>query len=645
MCALTLIPFQSLLLELSDLSFSYPQASRAQTDSNTPESLAFPWVNTKIYQGEFVLVCGVSGSGKTTFLRTLNPLLTLNGTVHGTIRFQDRAIQDLHASELASQIAFVQQHSSEQLIFSDIQHELSFALENLGYDHSFIVRRVAEIAQYFGITHWLSRKTGDLSGGEQQIVNLAAALTCHPKLLILDEPTAQLDEVSKARLLALLKRINSELDLTIIIAEHDLEAVLPLADSVIYLKDESAALAMSREAFAFSVLEDQSSPLYQSVPVACRALYNARHALIGDEYSYSPYISMLPFSISAAREELRSLFVDWKLRSPGSPAQALITPLISSAGATHPQQEKHNEVMMSPQAEPTPLCSCKRLALCYDRTKPCIFDDLTWELHKDEIHMLIGGNGSGKSTLLKAVAGIMKPAAGRIQWHQSCSQAFVPQEVRTMFCAATVSDEIASYIPPQQRKDSQAVIERILTAARLEHRRFSHPYDLSAGEMQRLGVELAMMNQPNLLLLDEPCKGLDIMHKQEMYDRIKELNRQGTTILIATHDLDMVAQLGDRVTLLTPHMEPTTDTVHHHLTTSSYYTTPCVRLTQGLFPKLPTCITFDEFAPHIDALSGELLSRAKLSRCSDQENAQRSDADRSLNKTMDNQDNLNGLSS
>lgn len=215
------------LFEIRNLTFTYPEAK-------TP---ALQEVNVAIEQGEFIVICGKSGCGKTTLLRHFKTALTPYGTRSGEIRFCGDALEQVSVRIQASEIGYVLQSPDNQIVTDKVWHELAFGLENLGYDQQTIRLRVAEMASFFGIQNWFAKNVEELSGGQKQLLNLASVMAMQPKVLVLDEPTSQLDPIAASEFLATIRKINLELGTTVIIIEHRLEEVFPMADKVLVLEE------------------------------------------------------------------------------------------------------------------------------------------------------------------------------------------------------------------------------------------------------------------------------------------------------------------------------------------------------------------------------------------------------------------------
>lgn len=213
------------LLQIENLSFRYPKSERLALDS----------VTLNIHAGDFVVVCGESGCGKTTLLKLLKRELAPAGEKNGSISYNELLQEELDPRVSAHEIGYVLQNPDNQIVTDKVWHELAFGLENLGIPTQVIRRRVGEMASYFGIQDWFRRNTDELSGGQKQLLNLAAVMVMQPKILILDEPTSQLDPIAAADFIATLQKLNRELGLTILLVEHRLEEVFPIADKVLFM--------------------------------------------------------------------------------------------------------------------------------------------------------------------------------------------------------------------------------------------------------------------------------------------------------------------------------------------------------------------------------------------------------------------------
>lgn len=508
------------LLQIEHLNFTYPDGTTALTDV----SLTLP-------EGSITLLCGASGSGKTTLLRLLKTPIAPTGQVTGHILY-DGQPYPLAERVDAQEIGYVGQDPDAQIVTDRVWQELAFGLENLGIDSSAIRRRVGETASYFGMESWYDRPTDELSGGQKQQLNLAAALTMRPRLLLLDEPTSQLDPIAATAFLATLRRLNEELGLTILLVEHRLEETLALAEYVLLLDGGKVTFAGSpREACARLRVHSLAAAL----PTAARAWY----ALGGE--------GDCPLTVREGRRFLAAL------PAPSAP-----------------------RVPAAPMDEPALVC--RDVWYRYDKTAPDVLHGFSLTVGKGEIYSLLGGNGAGKTTALYAMAGLTRPYKGSIKYNARV--AFLPQDPRHLFSHETVREELAQLASGG---------EAIATEWEIAHLLDRHPYDLSGGEQQRVALAKLLTAKPEILLLDEPTKGLDAENKQRLADRLRDLSAQGVTVLLVTHDTDFAAQMSSRCGLLFDGQLVSEDVPQRFFGDNVYYTTDAGRLSRGMVDGAVTC--------------------------------------------------------
>ncbi len=525
------------ILAVEGLSFRYPTC----TDSAVSD------VSFRLESGDFAVLCGATGCGKSTLLRMLKRELTPVGDISGEVRFCGQPLSELSERGSAADIGFVMQSPEQQIVTDKVWHELAFGLENLGVPKNDIARRVAEMASFFGIGPWYGKNTAELSGGQKQLLNLAAVLVMQPKLLVLDEPTAQLDPIAAADFIATLKRLNQELGLTIIMAEHRLEDVIPVCSRLIVM-DSGRVIADAPAEKAIPQLRGRND-IICGMPAASRLyaeLENGGECPItvmdGRRYieqNYSCGVRTLNRGINSLPDETALEF---------------------------------DEVFFR-----------------YSRNSPDVLADLSFKVGKGEMYCILGGNGSGKTTSLSTAAGLLKPYSGTIKvfgkklkdyknrsLYRECL-ALLPQDVQTVFLKNTVREELAEV------GASPDIIPFDLTPL-LD----KHPYDLSGGQMQLAALAKVMAAKPKLLLLDEPTKGLDANAKSMFIGVLRKLKEQGTTIVIVTHDVEFAALCADRCAMFFGGKIVSEGTPDRFFSENNFYTTAVSRMTRGIFDNAVT---------------------------------------------------------
>ena len=487
-------------------------------------------MDIKVERGEMVLLCGSTGSGKSTLLRCLKRELTPHGQRSGTILFGGREQCKLEPLEAAGRIGFVLQDPDNGIVTDTVWHELAFGLENLGLPTAVIRRRVAETAHFFGIAPWYRRRVHELSGGQKQILNLASIMAMQPEILLLDEPTAQLDPIAAGEFLQALGRIHRELGVTVILCEHRMEEILPMVDSVLYLEAGRAAFRGTPRGFAEFVLAAPSHPFIPALPAACR--------LPGGR----PLIT-----VAQGR--------DWIGENACK--------LACRKSVTDPVPGE-------------PVLSAKELWFQYDKGQPYVLRGVELALHRGEILALVGGNGSGKSTALSVLCGLQRPARGRIKRAKGSRVALLVQRPRALFTCDTLREDLMACATDEKAMLAQAGyfgLTRLLA---------HHPYDLSGGEMQKAALCKLLLTEPDILLLDEPTKGLDAFAKAEIAALLRRLAGAGKAILLVTHDLEFAAANAHRCAMLFDGEVLCTQAAHAFFLGNMFYTTAVSRMTRGL---------------------------------------------------------------
>ena len=486
------------LLRFENFSFSYP---------NAPQQ-ALTNINLSIAAGEFVVVCGASGCGKTTLLRCLKPCLAPHGAKKGQIFFDGQDIETLSHRDESGKIGFVLQNPDAQIVTDKVWHELAFGLENLGVPPLDIQARVAEMASFFGIQNWFCQSVDELSGGQKQLLNLASVMVMQPQLLILDEPTAQLDPIAAEEFLQMLEKINRETGTTIVLSEHRLEESVPLASKLVAL-EEGRVIAAGTPCEVGAILREQNHVMTKSLPTAMR-VYGA----VEEKNDF-------PVSVCQGRAWLASYV------------------------AKHPVQTKA-EASVKNKAASAPALAVLDAYYGYGKKQPEVLRGLSLQVPRGTLYGLLGGNGVGKSTLLSLVCGSRRLARGKVK--TDCKRIrLLPQNPQTLFVQKTVELDLEEMLKDLSLSDKEKAeqIKRVVSLCRLETLIKRHPYDLSGGEQQRAALAKVLLTMPDLLLLDEPTKGMDTDFKQEFAQILHQLTDEGTTILMVSHDVEFCAQHAD----------------------------------------------------------------------------------------------------
>lgn len=514
-------------------------------------------VSLSVAAGEFLVICGRSGSGKTTLLRHLKPQLAPSGEMSGELLFAREPLDELDERAAAARIGFVAQSPEGQIVTDKVWHELAFGLESLGVPTSEIRRRVAETASFFGIHNWFHKDVSELSGGQKQLLNLAAAMVTQPELLILDEPTSRLDPIAAAEFLAMLKKINDELGTTVILSEHRLEAALPLASKVAVMESGSIVCAGSA-AEVGKFLKESGSGMFRAMPAAVRiwgALGSAREC---------------PVSVNEGRAFLREFIAEHgSVRSEQK-----------NEACEGSQKSEAYGAVNSVEAVAVELCGGW---FGYERGLPDVLRGCDFRARFGETVCVVGGNGAGKSTLLKILAGVKKPRRGAVTRHGRVC--LLPQEPRLLFSKKTVAEEFCTSLSGTDLTDGEKHAKILEAAARcgLSGLLERHPYDLSGGEAQRAAIAKLLLAEPEILLLDEPTQGLDAGAKAELCNLLKGLAGEGVCVVAVSHDIEFCAELGTRCALFFDGAIAAEGSPRELFSGNSFYTTAAHRIFRGLF--------------------------------------------------------------
>lgn len=496
--------------EVDGLTFTYPEETKPALDH----------VSFRVRSGEFILLTGKSGSGKTTLLRSLKPSLAFEGQYDGSLRIFGKSPEEISLHEDAEKIGFVLQNPYFQAVTHTVRSELAFGLENLGLDSAAIRMRIAETASYFGLDGLFDRKLSTLSGGKLQLVCLAGIVAMHPRAVLLDEPLSQLDPMVCDSLMGTLKRLSVENAITVIVSEHRLEKVLPVADRILVMDCGRLTVDTRPDQIRTKMLESNSF-LDAAVPSSARII--AR-------------LGLNPAAALTVRDAKRQL--------DGIVDENAVYKRIERTG-----KEKHGDET---------AVDMKNVSFGYDETKR-VLNGLNLKIRKNSFFCLMGANAAGKTTVLMLMGGLLKAGEGRIKLfgknigkygHQQLYNGLVavlPQKVHTLFAGNTVKEDLMRVLDGQSLSadEKQRLFDEAVDFFSLRALLPKHPYDISQGEMQRAAFCMALLRRPKLLLLDEPTKGMDALFKKELGEKIRLLVRNGMTVVAVSHDSEFCAEYGD----------------------------------------------------------------------------------------------------
>lgn len=611
------------IIEFKNMSFTYPGC----------EKKAIKNLNIKIYPSEFVLICGKSGCGKSTFLRHMKQELAPDGDILGEVLYNGTSIDKLSSFVSASEIGFVHQSPDKQIVTDKVWHELAFGLESLGMKTNFIRKRVAEMASFFGIQSWFRKSVFELSGGQKQILNLASVMAMQPKVLILDEPTSQLDPIASAEFISTLRKINLELGTTIILSEHRLEEVFPIADKVLVMEEGEAQIYDSTlKVGNFLSSKGKSHPMYDGLPTAMKVYSevkskenygmnfqvnigvkskeNFKMNLQGnnrtdsEEFSKKNLYGDFSSNINDGSRINREIIFQKDCPITVRDGKIWLTNLLGNK----PQIRKVDCINKSfkdksSKSKKEPIIQIKDSWFRYSKEGNDVIRDLSLTVNKGELFAIIGGNGVGKSTLLKLITGTKKAYRGKIiidgkeinkyKYKELFTEniCMLPQDPKELFTEPSAFEDLLDMVQDINATDDEKIskAKEMLELLGLSNLGDLHPYDLSGGEQQRLALGKILLLNPKILLLDEPTKGLDPFYKKVLAKIFKNLQKEGVTIIMVTHDIEFCAQYFDRCAMLFDGTVISEDTPREIFSSNSFYTTASNRMSKHLFENAITC--------------------------------------------------------
>lgn len=572
------------LVEIKDFGFSYPESSRKVLEH----------VNLNIKEGTLNVIMGRSGCGKSTLLRQLKSVLAPAGEKEGEILYRNIPLRDIDHRTQSQEIGFVMQNPDNQIVTDKVWHELAFGLESLGYDNATIRLRVAEMASYFGIQKWFYKNVSELSGGQKQLLNLASVMAMHPSLLILDEPTSQLDPIAASDFLETVKKINRDIGTTVLLTEHRLQDIIPYADRV-FVMDEGTLFLEGTPREIGTKLKEQHHGMFLSMPVPMQIYAGTDSSLT------------CPLTVSEGRQWIREYIEEKGIKKEQ----------IQQANQRLERQGEKNENEtagffghLKRQKENTPpAIQMKDVWFRYEKDSPDVIQNLSLEVKKGEFYALVGGNGTGKSTTLSLLGRVHQPYSGRIYLDGKDLRSFsdrelycgylgvLPQNPQSIFLKKTVLEDLYSVIGGRKEKPSneypismkkEKAIEGIVSLTHLEGLLERHPYDLSGGEQQRLALAKVLLLRPKILLMDEPTKGMDAEYKEELGSILKKLQSHGMTIFMISHDVEFVAEYADTTGLFFEGNVVISKKTRDFFAGNNFYTTAANRMARGLFPEAVT---------------------------------------------------------
>ncbi len=534
------------LFEIDNLTFAY----------NGAEQNAVSGVSLCVNKGDFVLVCGKSGCGKTTLLRLLKPALAPVGKLTGSVTFCGTDIAKLDDRTAASAIGFVMQNPDDQIVTDKVWHELAFGLESLGESSDVIRRRVAEICGFLGLTDIYGKRTCELSGGEKQLLNLASVLVTNPDVVLLDEPTAQLDPIAASSFLQALKKLNEELGLTVVLVEHRLEESFAMANKVVIMDEGKVVFASSPDDIGELYNNDKLvCDIFEGLPAAVR-LFKATNG-----------VGKCPLTVRDGKRYVEANFgknMNDRYAVQGCKGDVAI--------------EVANGYFR------------------YERDGADVLDNLSLQVYANEILCIFGANGAGKTTLLRILAGTKRLYKGKYRlWGKKIKEygnnlyrdnlTAMPQNPQNLFVKNTVRAdlaELAALVGYGKTEQAQAVAD-VMAQTGVTDLAERHPYDLSGGEKQKVALAKVLLTRPKIVLLDEPTKGLDAYSKRQFAEVMAKLKADGKTVVVVTHDVEFAAVVADRCAMFFDGKIVSVADKYAFFAENRYYTTAFARITRENF--------------------------------------------------------------
>lgn len=517
-------------IKIKNLIFSYPNSEKKALDD----------INLTVNQGEFVTICGKSGCGKSTLLRHLKPILTPHGKTSGEIYFDGKSIYDLSDRAQAENIGFVMQNPDNQVVTDKVWHELVFGLESLGINSAEIRSKAAEMASFFGIQNWFYENVANLSGGQKQILNLASVMIMNPTLLLLDEPSSQLDPIAAHDFFTMLERINTELGVTIILSEHNLSEVFPLSDKVVVM--ENGKITAENTPYKIGEGLKQNS-MFEALPTPTKIYYS-----LGNNSGNCP------ITIRDGRKWLEKQQIDEHFEF---------------------KSEKNRFISET-------ILELKDVWFRYEKNSDDILKGLSFKVHENEFYAIVGGNGVGKSTALSVISKINKPYRGKMFINNDTKVAVMPQNPQSLFLKKSVLEELYDAVFDVEKEKRENEIEYVIKLCELDNLLENHPYDLSGGEQQRAALAKMLLRKPDLLVLDEPTKGLDACFKRKLATILKSLQKNGMTVLMVTHDIEFCAEYADICAMFFDGKIVSEAPPRKFFAENNFYTTSAKRMADGI---------------------------------------------------------------
>lgn len=599
------------LIEFNNFSFAY-----MNSDGSESQVKSLDKINLEIDYGDFVLLCGPSGCGKTTLLTNLKKELMPAGRRSGEIKFNGTRVIDMDEISSACDIGYLFQNPDSQIVTDTVIQEIAFPLENIGLPTEEIRNRISEIVAFFGINDILHKNVNELSGGQKQLVNLCSLLVLRPKVLLLDEPMSQLDPIASYEFLSIVRRLNEEFSITVILSEHKADSIFPFIDKAVFLKEGKIEFVDNAHNICSEVIDDE---IFENYLPAVTKIYNSLSV------KYPSLIKLnTPLSIREGRRCLNTIHDDLiKINDSNANSDNLDSINLHHINKKYHSQEKSGILdKISLGGNKNALINMNGIYFAYEKGN-LILKNVDFELEKGDFVSLIGGNGVGKSTFLQLLVGILKPIKGKVKYKKGIKLAYVHQNPMIHFSKDNVKEEfLESILESKLLNNSDVIFNKetydnllkmsneefiesdVLNGLEFDSIEFKfkelieffdicdlidkHPYDCSGGEQQKIVIVKALLQNADVLVLDEPTKGLDPISSKNLANILNSLCDNGITILMTSHDLDFVANNCKRCLMLFDKDIQIDDDPKVIFAENNFYTTFVNRMVKDYVPEIVT---------------------------------------------------------
>lgn len=572
------------MFEFKNISFRYALSKKE----------ALKNIDLHINEGEFILITGRSGSGKSTLLKHFKKSMTPEGSRSGDILFEGVSFDDIDKVREATGIGYVGQNPDNQIVTDKVWHELAFGLENIGVKSDEINKRIAETASYFGLTQIFEKDVFVLSGGQKQLLNLASVVVMQPKLIVLDEPTSQLDPIAAQHFIDTVVRLNTELGMTVVITEHKLSELYSHADRIVIMEDgEIICDDTPVNAAAFIAENSGDIPAFGGLPASVRIYAKADKNIRG-----SADFRKCPLNVREARKWLSGAYRNVEeavMGGSGGEGGKQVTEIKAERDRYTASSQKA-EVCRNTKSD-NAVC-LKNVSFRYGKNLRNVLEDINFTVKKGDFMAIVGANGSGKTTFLRLLGGIIKKSSGKIV----CNGRTVclAQNPMSMFTEISVEEELAQIMTDKTNvwakglsiEEKKSEIDMELNKNELEAYRKVNPYDLSGGQQQKLALSKVLLLKPDILLLDEPTKGLDAQFKEQLGERLKKLvKNDNVTIIMVSHDIEFCAEYAANCAMIFNGKVMAKEAATEFFEGNRYYTTEAARIASGI---IPHCVTVEQ---------------------------------------------------